>query len=108
MKAMLDVIESLLLSIVGLIAAIILGDTALRFFGGREENPIVGWFHRTAETLTPLPALDVFPDQQYWQTAILALILWALAAAFLVFLFRALRQGVDRLEQQRSESTAAS
>jgi hypothetical protein len=101
MKAMLDVIESVLLSLVGLAAAIILGDTALRYFEGREQNPIVGWFQRTADALTPLPALDVFPEQQYWQTAILSLLLWGLAAAFLVFLFRALRQGADRLEQYR-------
>jgi hypothetical protein len=106
-KGLLDVIEALLLTLLGLAVAIILGDTALGYLDARPENSIVAWFQRTAETLVPRPALGVFPDQRPWQTALLSVALWGLAAFFFVHLFRGLRLASDRLAPFLHEDESA-
>ncbi len=97
-RKMLDVLRSVLLWLLVVPVVVIVVDAALTFLEGRPGNAIVAFFSDSAELLTPLPVRDVLTDQTYWQTALLAVLAYALVAVLFVVLFRALRRLAVALE----------
>lgn len=102
----LDVLRSVLLWLLVVPVVVIVVDAALTYLEGRPGNAIVGFFSDSAELLTPLPVQNVLDDQTYWQTALLAVLAYALVAVLFVVLFRALRRLALAMETERQRQQA--
>jgi hypothetical protein len=95
-KRMLDVLQGIITLAVVVAVVIILADAALVFFEARPGNEVVAFFSDTAEPLVPNPVVDVLPDQEHWQTALLSLAAYAVVLVAFAVLFRFLRWIGDR------------
>lgn len=78
----------------GLPVALIVIDTVLRFFDAQDSNAIVGFFFNAAERATPDAVRDMFTGQEYYQTALLALVGYGVLALVVVLLFRFIRAAI--------------
>lgn len=96
----LDVLRSVLLWLLVVPVVVIVGDAALTYLEARPGNAIAAFFSDNAELLTPLPVRDLLTDQTYWQTALLAVLAYALVAVLFVVLFAALRRLAVSLETE--------
>lgn len=106
MRKMLDVLRAVLLWLLVVPVVVTVVDAALTYLEGRPGNAIVAFFSDSAELLTPLPVQSVLDDQTYWQTALLAVLAYALVAVLFVVLFGALRRLALALETERQRQQA--
>lgn len=82
-------------------------DTVLRAFGARPRNPIVSTVRSVRDWFVLQAFTDVFPDQNYWQTALVALAAYGVLALVVVSVFRALRSALSARPPARREPAAA-
>ena len=83
-----DTIERLVLLAVAAPAVVIVIDTIFRFFNARVDNPLVAWIRRTQMAVTPQVVQTMFPNQQYYHTALLGLVVYGILALLVVMVFR--------------------
>lgn len=91
MKRMLDVLHRIIMFAVIVAILIVAADVALTFLEARAGNPIVAFFAEYGELLVPNPVVDVVPDQEHWQTGLLAIAAYVLVLVLFALLFRGLR-----------------
>lgn len=84
-------LHRLALCVIAVPALAIVIDTLFILFSADPENMIVGTVHRLFELASYDPLGTMFADQEYYQTAALALIPWGVAALLTLGLFRLLR-----------------
>lgn len=83
---------------------VILIDAALTFFNSQEDNAVVAFFADTAEAFTPEVLTTMFVDQQYWQTAALAILFYGVVAALVALVFRLIRAIIATVADLRGPS----
>lgn len=108
MRVLNAVRRGLMLLLLVPVAAICL-DTLLRAFGARAQNPIVSTVRDVRDWFVLDAFTDVFPDQTYWQTALVALAAYGLVALVVGAMFRGLRSVVAArppAQRQRAEAAA--
>lgn len=84
---------------------VILIDATLIFFDAQEDNALVAFFADAAELFTPEVLTTVFEDQQYLQTAALALLFYGLLAALVALVFRLVRALISTVADMRQGPT---
>jgi hypothetical protein len=87
----LNAVQRVLLLLVLVPVLAICLDTLLRAFGAQRSNPIVSGVRNFANIFLIEPFKTVFPDQNYWQNAAVALAAFGILALVIVFIFRGLR-----------------
>lgn len=80
---------------------VILIDATLTFFDSQEDNAVVAFFADAAEAFTPEVLTTMFVDQQYWQTAALAVLFYGLVALLVALVFRLLRAIIATVADMR-------
>ena len=87
----LNAVQRVLLMLVLIPVIAICLDTLLRAFGAQGSNPIVAAIRDVANFFIIEPFKTVFPNQTYWQDALVALAAFGVLALVIRFIFRGLR-----------------
>lgn len=98
MTRVLDISRRVLLALILLAGAVVIADAAVTYAEANPANPAVGFLHDAAERATPNPAIGVVEGQEYWQTALFALAVYAILTLLVMMLFRGLRAAARVLE----------
>jgi hypothetical protein len=83
-----DAIERLVLLALSVPVLVIILDTVFRFFNARVDNPVVARIRVVQDAVTPQIVESMFPAQDYYQTALLALAVYGLLVLAVVMIFR--------------------
>lgn len=84
---------------------VVVVNATLIYFEPQEDNALVVFFADAAEIFTPEVLTTVFEDQQYLQTAALALLFYGLLAALVFLVFRLLRALISTVADMRRRPT---
>lgn len=96
-----DVLQRVVLYALVVPVLVILVNATLIFFDAQEDNALVAFFADVAEVVTPGVLTTVFEDQQYLQTAALALLFYGLLAALVALVFRLIRALISTVADTR-------
>lgn len=100
----LNVLQRVVLYALVVPVLVILIDATLTFFDSQEDNALVAFFADVADALTPEVLTTVFEDQQYLQTAALALLFYGLLALLVALVFRVIRALIRTVTETRRQS----
>ncbi|MGH3924109.1 MAG: hypothetical protein ACRDTT_14795 [Pseudonocardiaceae bacterium] len=76
-------------------------DTVFRYFHAQAANPVVGTVRQVQSAVTPPVVLWMFPDQQYYQTAALALAFYGILVLGVTVVFRLIAAVAARVVRPR-------
>lgn len=96
-----DIVQRVVLYALIVPVVVILIDAVLTFFDSQEDNALVAFFADAAEALTPEVLTTMFVEQQYWQTAALALLFYGVVAALVALVFRLIRAIIGTVADMR-------
>lgn len=99
---MLDVLGRIITVVVVVAILIIAADVALVLLEARPENPLVSFFAEYGELLVPNPVIDVFGDEEHWQTGLLSIAAYVVVLMLFALLFRVLRWVGERYGPYRA------
>lgn len=99
-----DVVQRVVLYALVVPVLVILIDATLTFFDSQEDNALVAFFADAADAFTPDVLTTVFEDQQYLQTAALALLFYGVLAVLVALVFRVIRALILTVAETRRRS----
>jgi hypothetical protein len=99
----LDVVERVVLVVLGAFVAIVVLDALLRVFGGRLDNPFVKFVFDTDDRVTPNVLDTLVVNQRFLQTTLFNLAFYGLLVFVARYGFRTARAIVGTARKQDKE-----
>jgi hypothetical protein len=95
-------LKSLVLIVLAVPVAVIVVDTVFQFFHAQIANPVVSTLRQAQMAVTPRAVLGMFPNQQYYQTAALALAFYGIVVLAASVVFNLIAAIVARVSKPRN------
>lgn len=90
----IDIAQRIILLLLTIPVVVILLDAVFNAFEGREDNPVVSAVHDLGELFIPEFTTNMFADQGFGQTALLALAFYGIVALLVWLAFKVVRSAV--------------
>ncbi|MGH8900370.1 MAG: hypothetical protein ACRDYA_01490 [Egibacteraceae bacterium] len=97
-----NAIRRLVLTVLAVPVLAIILDTVFRYFHGQAANPVVSTVRDIQGAVTPPVVVWMFPDQQYDQTAALALAFYGILVLIVTVVFRLIAAVAARVARPRT------
>lgn len=98
----INAIRRLVLVVLAVPVMAIILDTVFRYFDAQAANPVISTVRRVQGAVTPPVVLWMFPDQQYYQTAALALAFYGILVLVVMVVFRLIAAIAVRVARPRT------